>query len=113
MSYHLPGFRDANDEYFPKVIYFTATWKEVKDYKQKYEEERSESAAAEEATKHLNDQDAPAGTNSLGYVETPGANVGAGGASDAMLAGVMAQLESLKLIIQETQRANAAAGCKN
>ncbi|KAG0046048.1 hypothetical protein BGZ83_008748 [Gryganskiella cystojenkinii] len=39
MSYHIPGFRDAHDIYFPKVIYFTATWKQVKDYKEKYREE--------------------------------------------------------------------------
>ncbi|GJJ71231.1 hypothetical protein EMPS_03581 [Entomortierella parvispora] len=119
MSYHLPGFRDAHDEYFPKVVYFTATWKEVKDYKQKYEEEKQEGAAAAEATKQLNERveacDAVAHGHGHSHAaaapETPGGGaVGNGGASEATLAGILAQLEALKLIILETQKANNAGG---
>jgi len=112
MSYHLPGFRNAHDEYFPNVIYFTATWKEVKDYKKKYEEEKLEGAAAAEATKQLSrlntcDVAAHLPTAASGTPETPGGGaIHGGGASDATLTSILAQLEALKLIILETQKAN-------
>ena len=104
MSYHLPGFREAHDEYFPKVIYFTATWKQVKDYKEKYEESNSSpwSLLKAEETNHRNEQDGTAPTTAA--VDTPGANKSA-----PTLEGIMAQLEALQKLIQETQRANAAS----
>ncbi|KAG0044357.1 hypothetical protein BGZ83_010417, partial [Gryganskiella cystojenkinii] len=106
MSYHIPGFRDAHDNYFPNVIYFTATWKQIKDYKEKYEEgnsgPRSSSLKANETIQRNEQDTAPVAA----APETPGANLAPN------LEGIMAQLEALQRIIQETQNANAASASK-
>lgn len=140
MSYFLPGFRDAHDEYFPKVIYFTATWKEVKDYKLKYRKRKDEGAAEDEMTKHLNEQDAPVQVASAVVADTPSEsieplNVGAKSpgedkkkeekeegrtvvvsaeeeVSNITMESLFSRMEALTSMMQETQSINSAMAAK-
>jgi len=140
MSHYLPGFQDAHDEYFPKVIYFTATWKEVKDYKLKYKKRKDESAAVDEmTTKHLNEQDAPvqvASVVSTFAADTPSEpteslNAKAKSAGDDVekeeeklvataevgesmvtMDSLFSQMKALRLMMQETQSINKDMAAK-
>ncbi|KAF9564108.1 hypothetical protein EC968_004639 [Mortierella alpina] len=40
MSYHIYGFRQSHNYWFPKKIYYSATWEEVKAHREKYPSEK-------------------------------------------------------------------------
>ncbi|KAF9570070.1 hypothetical protein EC968_002286 [Mortierella alpina] len=52
LSYHIPGYRE-NSPWFPKEIYYTATKKQVQEYREKYlSDEKQDLIAADEPEKN-------------------------------------------------------------